>query len=244
MAAQFRSNAVKVTEEVWERPARIHIPAIAPDFFFEFIARRIDITSLLYSGELPESFSNQVLARSNKQLSEDEKARLEAEYAENQTAEDKAASIAFQVKLAKQVCAAPRLMFVEAERAELIREHAAVIRHLDKATEVGDSEGIASASFELTEVLNIRKRFERLAAEEGTLDLSDVPFSGDLIIALFNYAMGLSPDVPVPTTDGGETTIKAVETFPDGIPGAEPVDAGANGQASGDGDIKAAENRG
>lgn len=242
MAAQFRSNAVKVTEKVWERPARIHIPAIAPDFFFEFIARRIDITSLLYSGELPESFSNQVLARSNKQLSEDEKARLEAEYAENQTAEDKAASIAFQVKLAKQVCAAPRLMFVAAERAEYEKKHHGIMA---VAAKVADDDPLRNdLLMQIADLSARRASFENLAADEGTLDLSDIPFSGDLIIALFNYAMGLSPDVPVPTTDGGETTIKAVETFPDGIPGAEPVNAGANGATSGNGNVEAAENRG
>jgi hypothetical protein len=231
MAAQFKTNAAKVVEENWERPARIHIPAIAPDFYFEFIARRVDITSLLYSGELPESFSNQVL-RANVAPGDREAAQERAEEMQAQmTPEDRKASLDFQVKLAKQVCVAPRLMFVDAERAELEKKERELTAAVNK---VRDDDPMRHAlMIEVGDVMARRTRFEMLAAADDTLDLSDVPFSGDLIIALFNYAMGLSPDVPVATTDGGQTTLQAVETFPDGVSGQEPIDAGDNGAESG-----------
>ena len=62
------------------------------------------------------------------------------------------------------------------------------------------------------------------AADE--IDLREVPFADKLIRALYAYAMGLSPAVPVPTIDGGETTVTAVEEFRQG---AELSDAGAAG---------------
>lgn len=231
MAAQFKANASKVVSENWERPARIHIPTIAPDFYFEFIARRIDITSLLYSGELPESFSNQVL-RAN--VAPGDRAAAEeraAEMQEQMTPEDRKASLDFQVKLAKQVCVAPRLMFVAAERAELEKKTNEVKAIFLKSAE--DDPIRNDLMIEIAEISRQRAIFEQLAGSDDTLDLTDIPFSGDLIIALFNYAMGLSPDVPVRTTDGGVTDLKAVETFPDGIRGEKPIDAGANGPPSG-----------
>lgn len=57
------------------------------------------------------------------------------------------------------------------------------------------------------------------------LSPEECEFGHQIVEALYNYAMGLSPDVPVATMDGGETTVAAVEEFPQGVPGgAVPVD--------------------
>lgn len=55
--------------------------------------------------------------------------------------------------------------------------------------------------------------------EAINLDPDECEFGPQIVEALYNYGMNLSPDVPVATTDGGETTVKAVETFPDSAPG-------------------------
>jgi hypothetical protein len=53
--------------------------------------------------------------------------------------------------------------------------------------------------------------------DPNEIDLRTVPFADKLISALYRYGMtGLAPGVPVATMDGGETTVAAVETFPDG----------------------------
>lgn len=78
------------------------------------------------------------------------------------------------------------------------------------------------------EVCKAPKLVFRDPQNDEEIDLRALPFSGNLIIALFNYAMNLSPDVPVGLTDGGQTTVKAVETFPEGRAGGELPDAGTN----------------
>lgn len=168
MAAQFRANAEKALNEKWTKEVTLPIPSISPDFQFTFIAQRVDLTSLLYAGQLPEAFAKQILAN-KRELSQEEAAD---DFLNNTTADEKKASLEFQVKIVQEVCLAPKLVFRDPE-------------------------------------------------SDDEVDLRALPFSGNLIIALFNYAMGLSPDVPVQMTDGGETTVKAVETFPDGTSGPE-----------------------
>lgn len=179
LAAQFKQQTEKAFEQNWRKEVKLPIPSIAPDFVFEFIAQRVDITSLLYNGQLPENFAKQILAN-RKEATRDEIAQ---EFLDEASAEEKKASLDFQVKIAQEVCFAPKLVLREPQSDEEI-------------------------------------------------DLRTLPFSGNLIIALFNYAMGLSPDVPVATTDGGQTSLKAVETFPDGVPGSELPGAGGDGAES------------
>lgn len=50
-------------------------------------------------------------------------------------------------------------------------------------------------------------------AAKNEVDLRTIPFADKLVRALYSYAMGLSVGVPVATTEGGETTVEAVETF-------------------------------
>lgn len=50
-----------------------------------------------------------------------------------------------------------------------------------------------------------------------------------IVEALYAYGMNLSPDVPIALVDGGETTVKAVETFPDSAPGRELPGTGHDG---------------
>lgn len=177
LAAQFREQTEKAFEQNWRKEVSLPIPAIAPDFVFTFIAQRVDITSLLYNGQLPETFAKQILASRKEATRED----LAEEFLDEASAEEKQASLDFQVRIAQEVCFAPKLVFRDPE-------------------------------------------------SEEEIDLRTLPFSGNLIIALFNYAMGLSPDVPVATLDGGETTVKAVETFPDGLSGGELPGAGSDGE--------------
>lgn len=191
LAAQFRSQSQKVLAENWTKEVALPVPSVAPDFVFTFIAQRVDLTSLLYGGQLPETFAKQILANRREQTQEE----VAEEFLDDSTAEQKQAALDFQVKIAQEVCLAPKLVFREPQSDEEI-------------------------------------------------DLRSLPFSGNLIIALFNYAMGLSPDVPVALTNGGETTVKAVETFPDGAPRVEFSDAGQDGAGSGPALVFSAENRG
>lgn len=62
--------------------------------------------------------------------------------------------------------------------------------------------------------------------DESELDMRQFEFSGQIIAAIYAYASNGAPDVPVPTADGGSTTLKAVENFRDDAQGHEPVDAG------------------
>ena len=55
--------------------------------------------------------------------------------------------------------------------------------------------------------------------DPDALDLSAPEYAHcarEIIMALYAYGMKLSPDVPVPTKDGGETSLEAVTNFPDG----------------------------
>jgi len=65
--------------------------------------------------------------------------------------------------------------------------------------------------------------------DEGAIDLSSPDFAhcaNEIVTALYNYGMNMSPDVPVRIAGGAETTLKAVESFRE-IP--KPVDAGNDG---------------
>lgn len=65
--------------------------------------------------------------------------------------------------------------------------------------------------------------------DEGAIDLSSPDFAhcaNEIVTALYNYGMSMSPDVPVRIAGGAETTLKAVESFRE-IP--KLVDAGNDG---------------
>jgi hypothetical protein len=190
LAAQFKQQTEKAFEQNWRKEVSMPIPTIAPGFVFTFIAQRVDITSLLYNGQLPETFAKQILAN-RREASREE---IAEDFLNEASAEEKKASLDFQVKIAQEVCYAPKLVFHDPENEEEI-------------------------------------------------DLRKLPFSGNLIIALFNYAMGLSPDVPVATTDGGQTSLKAVETFPEGLQRGELPGAGPDSPEPGAGRKRAAQDR-
>jgi hypothetical protein len=177
LAQQFKQQTARVIEEKYRVEVKLPIPSIAPDFVFEFVAQRVDVTSLLYNGQLPETFAKQILGARREARSEDE---ITQEFLDDATAAEKQAALDFQIKIAQEVCYAPKLVFREP---------------------VNDEE----------------------------IDVRTLPFSGNLIIALFNYAMGLSPDVPVGLTDGTTTTVEAVSNFPDGAQGPQSARAGADG---------------
>lgn len=159
LAAQFKKQAKAITSQTVE--VKLPVPEIAPDFVFEFIGRRVDIMSMLYSGVLPESLARTLLEKRRAAGLSDDSA---VEIAEEMSAEEQLAILDFQRKIACEVCVAPKLVFRDTVSAEEI-------------------------------------------------DLRDWEHAGKLIVALFNYAMKLSPDVPVATTDGGAEPLKAVESF-------------------------------
>lgn len=161
LAAQFKKQAKAITSQTVE--VKLPVPEIAPDFVFEFIGRRVDIMTMLYSGVLPESLARALLEKRRAvDLSNIEDSAIEM--AEEMSADEQLAILDFQRKIACEVCVAPKLVFREPASAEEI-------------------------------------------------DLRDWEHAGKLIVALFNYAMRLSPDVPVATTDGGAEPLKAVESF-------------------------------
>jgi hypothetical protein len=67
------------------------------------------------------------------------------------------------------------------------------------------------------------------ARNPGEVSLPALPGAGKLIVALFGYAMSLSPGVPVKLTNGKETTLDGVRSFRD--KSALP-DAGSDGPQS------------
>lgn len=142
---------------------RLPIPEIAPDFVFEFQARRVSIQSMLVAAILPESLAKMILEiRTPDAVAKiEEDASLEAE---SMSTEDQFKILEFQRTIACEVCADPVLVIHEPK-------------------------------------------------QKNEVDLRTIPFADKLVKALYSYAMGLSPAVPVPTTEGGETTVEAVETF-------------------------------
>lgn len=170
LAAQFRRNLSQVAPKT--ATVRLPIPDIAPDFVFEFVAKRVDIESMLYAGMLPERLALTLMAQ------RDEAGGDAEATAARMTAQEQLAMLDFQRRIACEVCVEPRLVF-------------------------------------------------RAPENDGEIDLREIPYAGNLIVALFTYAMNLSPDVPVATATG-ETTVEAVESFRD-----EPAlhDAGDNGKA-------------
>lgn len=157
LAAQFKKQAKAITSQTVE--VKLPIPEIAPDFVFEFVGRRVDIMTMLYSGVLPESLARALLETRRTNVEDSA-----IEIAEEMSADEQLAILDFQRRIACEVCVAPKLVFREPASAEEI-------------------------------------------------DLRDWEHAGKLIVALFNYAMKLSPDVPVATTDGGAEPLKAVESF-------------------------------
>ena len=176
LATQFRQQAAKIKPVT--ALVKLPIPSIADGFVFEFVARRIDIASMLMAGTLPESMARMILEiRTPDAVAKiEEEAQIEAE---QMGAKEQLDLLQFQKKIALQVCVEPQLVF-------------------------------------------------RDVVDPGEIDLRGIEFADKLIAALYGYAMGLSPAVPVVTTDGGETTVAAVETFP---PKPEFSDAGADGAA-------------
>lgn len=77
------------------------------------------------------------------------------------------------------------------------------------------------------EVCHEPKLVYRPVCAANEIDLREVSFADKLIRALYAYAMGLSPAVPVATVDGGETTVAAVEEFRDGVKLSDARAAGA-----------------
>lgn len=172
LAAQFKRNLAKVQPRT--AIVQLPIPDIAPDFVFEFVAKRVDIESMLYSGMLPERLAVTLMSQ------RDDGPATDAEtIAARMTPQEQVQMLDFQRRIACEVCVEPRLVFREPEH-------------------------------------------------EGEIDLREVPYAGNLIVALFQYAMALSPDVPVATAGGWETTVEAVSSFRD-----EPAlhDAGDDGAA-------------
>ena len=148
-AAQFKKRIAAVAPPT--TIVHLPIPSIAPDFVFEFEARRVSIESMLYSGALPEKLALTLIGH------QETSAPAELSGAEQLQI------LEFQRRIACEVCVSPRLVF-------------------------------------------------RDATSDDEVDLRDVPYSGNIIVALFQYAMNLSPDVPV-ATQSGETTVDAVERF-------------------------------
>lgn len=93
-------------------------------------------------------------------------------------------------------------------------------------TLIGNQTTTAPAELSGAEQLQILEFQRRIACEvcvsprlvfrdvlaDDEIDLRNVPYAGSIIVALFQYAMNLSPDVPV-STQSGETTVDAVERF-------------------------------
>lgn len=84
----------------------------------------------------------------------------------------------------------------------------------------------------------------RTPESDDELDMREIEYSGNIISAIFNYSQGLSPDIPIATTDGGMTTLAAVETFPDGVQRGELPGPGDDGETPGAVNSALAEDRG
>lgn len=102
----------------------------------------------------------------------------------------------------------------------LLEKRRAVGLSDDSAVEIAEGmsaeEQLAILDFQrkiACEVCVAPKLVFRDAANAEEIDLREWEHAGKLIVALFNYAMRLSPDVPVATTDGGAEPLKAVESF-------------------------------
>lgn len=175
LAAQFRNQAKAVQQTA---TVKLPIPSIAPDFVFEFVARRINLYSLLFAGKLPESLSAALLGAKDPETAE-RVAENATETAQAMTLPEQLEMLEFQWRIAQEVCVEPRLVMSDSK-------------------------------------------------SEEEIDLRQVDFAGQLIIALYNYAMNLSREVPVATADGQATTVGAVETFPSV---GELPNAGADGAA-------------
>lgn len=166
LASQLRAQVAKAKPQT--ASVRLAIPEIAPDFVFEFEAKRIPIQSWLMSGFLPESMARMILSVRTPEAFE----RIEDDAAaavDEMSVDEQIALIEFQKKVATEVCVSPKLVY-------------------------------------------------RDATAEDEIDLRDPAFADiadKLIKALYAYAMGLSPAVPVATTTGEDTTVEAVETFPE-----------------------------
>ena len=114
------------------------------------------------------------------------------------------------------------------------------IRTPEAAERVADEARTAAEKMTVEEQLQLIEFQKRIAIEvcyepklvyrpviaANEIDLREVPFADKLIRALYAYGMGLSPAVPVARTDGGETTVQAVEEFRGG---AELSDTLAHG---------------
>lgn len=95
-------------------------------------------------------------------------------------------------------------------------------RALDEAAQLTLEEKQANIEFQKRIALKVclePKLVFHEPKDETEIDLRDVPYAGELIVALFSWAMELSPGVPVATTEGKETTVDAVENFSPQSPG-------------------------
>jgi len=148
------------------KPVDLPIPAIAPDFVFTFVPKRIDVLRTVYKGGLPEHLINQILGKNQPEKLAEVKAMAEevaAAEVERMTMGDQLAMMDFMRQVAAEVCLEPRIVY--------------------EATD-----------------------------DPGAVNLSDSGFVDEIVNALYGYAMGLSPDVPV-KTEKGEVNLAEVETF-------------------------------
>lgn len=113
-------------------------------------------------------------------------------------------------------------------------------RAIEEANQMTADERKANLDFQRDVALKVcvaPRLVFREAQGDDEIDLREIPWSGDLIAALFQWAMSLSPEVPVAQTDGEETTVAAVETFPVGASSeklSDPVPAWAKFQQEGE----------
>lgn len=80
------------------------------------------------------------------------------------------------------------------------------------------------------------KLVEGPALNAGEVSLATLPFAGHIVVALFHYALMLSPGVPVPVEGEKEVDLQQVKNFP-----SDPAlsNAGPDGQKRGDADQQA-----
>ena len=92
------------------------IPDIAPDFKFSFLARRIDVITILYSGDagLPEHLVADILGlKEPEKLAKlrEEATKVAEESAQKMDLGDRIAMMKFQRFVAQQVCVAPKIVY-------------------------------------------------------------------------------------------------------------------------------------
>lgn len=103
-ASEYRAAIEKF--EVIEPTAEVYlpVPGLGPDFRFHFIARRIDLAQMLYSGALPERLALIFLSSDKK--------NVEKVFA-GLSPQEQMTMMGLQRKMAVAVCKEPRLVYSE-----------------------------------------------------------------------------------------------------------------------------------